>query len=92
MNSDRTTTSNRTTPIGALALLFAGFGWLAMDIFFVTRNVVLRETRLVVIANFLDRLPAKVGNPIFIFLWIIFLFGWAALIGIGGRKLLRRRT
>jgi hypothetical protein len=57
-----------------------------------THDVILRETPLRVIANFLDRLPTAVGNATFIFLWIVFLFGWAALVGIGAMRLFRRRS
>jgi hypothetical protein len=73
------------------ALLIIGLGWLAADFYLVISNISLRETPIGVLATFLDKLPPKVGTPIFIFLWMVLLFGWAILIGLGVRPLLRRR-
>ncbi len=73
------------------ALLIIGLGWLAADLCLVISNISLRETPIGVVATFLDKLPPKVGNPIFIFLWITLLLGWVILIGLGLRPLLRRR-
>jgi hypothetical protein len=92
MNSETLTTSRRRVPARALVFLFTGGCWLAFVIYFMISKVVLRETPLGAIAKFLDKLPTAVGNPVFIFLWIVFLLGWAALVGIGARKLLRWRS
>jgi hypothetical protein len=92
MNSEGLTTFERRVPVGALVFLFAGGCCLAVIIYFMTHDFVLRETPLGVIARFLDRLPTAVGNPTFIFLWAIFLLGWAALVGVGAWKLMRWRS
>jgi hypothetical protein len=72
-------------------LLTIGLGWLAADLRVVVSHIVLRETRIGVVATFLDKLPHIVGTSIFIFLWIALLFGWVILIGLGARPLFRRR-
>jgi len=54
-------------------------------------NAVLRETRLGIIAQFLDKLPPAVANPIFIFLWIVTLFGWVVPLTLGVIGLLREK-
>jgi hypothetical protein len=45
-------------------LLAAGFSWLAADLNLIAGNVVLRNTRLAVIAQFLVKLPSAIGNSI----------------------------
>ncbi len=72
-------------------LLTIGLGWLAADLCLVVSNIILRETRIGVVATFLDKLPPVLGTPIFIFLWITLLFGWVILIGLGVSPLFRRR-
>jgi len=72
-------------------LLTIGLGWLAADFRLVVSHMILRETRIGVVATFLDKLPRIVGTPIFIFLWITLLFGWVILVGLGARPLFRRR-
>jgi len=72
-------------------LLTIGLGWLVADLCLVVSNLILRETRIGVVATFLDKLPPAVGTPIFIFLWITLLFGWLILIGLGVSPLFRRR-
>jgi len=57
----------------------------------ITGNVVLRETRLGIIAQFLDKLPPAVANPMFIFLWIVTLFGWVVPLTLGVIGLLHKR-
>ena len=73
------------------AFLIVGLCWLAADICLIISNITLRGTPLGVIAQFLDKLPPKVGNPIFIFLWATLLLGWLILIGLGVKPLLQRR-
>ena len=72
-------------------LLLVGGGWLAFVLWVVLANVILRETHLGIVAQFLDRLPPAISAPLFILLWAVFLLGWAVLIGFGLKPLLRRR-
>jgi hypothetical protein len=60
-------------------LLLVGGSWLAVALWVVLSSVILRETRLGVLAQLLDRLPSAVGTPIFISLWSFLLFGWLFL-------------
>jgi len=73
----------------AFTLIVIGLGWLALDGVWMFGNVVLRETRLGVIAQFLDKLPTWVSNPIFVCLWGIMLIGWTVPLVVAFR-LLRR--
>jgi|HubBroStandDraft_6_1064221.scaffolds.fasta_scaffold656189_2 hypothetical protein len=73
-------------------LLVIGASWFAFALWVVASNVILRETRLGVVAQLLDRLPPVVGNPIFILFWAILLLGWTGLIGFGLRPLVRRQV
>ena len=75
----------RIRPIGLVAL---GLVWLVVDVYLVIGNAVLRETRLGVIARFLDRMPAMIANPIFRLLWAIVLLGWGLPLVLGFRWLL----
>jgi hypothetical protein len=52
-------------------------------------GVSLRETRLGVITHFLDKLPPRFSNPIFIFLWAAMLLGWIVPAALALRQLLR---
>jgi hypothetical protein len=72
--------------------LVVGLGWPAADIylFLFISPISLRETRIGWIATFLDKLPPKLGNPIFIFLWFILLLGWLIPTGFGLKPLFRR--
>ena len=72
-------------------LLTIGLGWLAADLYYVVSPIILRETSIGVVATFLDKLPPKVGTPIFIFLGITLMFGWVILVGLGVRPLFRSR-
>jgi hypothetical protein len=74
------------------AFVFLGCSWLASDLYLMVGNVILRETRLGVIANLLDRLPTALGTPIFIFLWLIGLFGWIVPLALGLKHLVRGRA
>jgi len=77
----------------ALVLLTLGVGWLVADLLWlIVSNVSLRETRLGVIAQLLDKLPPGVANPIFIFLWIAMLLGWLMPLVMGFRPLLRSQS
>jgi hypothetical protein len=73
-------------------LLIVGGSWLALTLWVVVSNVILRETRLGVVAQLLDKLPPVVGTPIFILFWAILLLGWAVLVGFGLRPLLHRQV
>src|SRR5215472_14751902 len=76
--------------IHAALLVLAGI-WLAVVLWVVLSDVILRETRLGVVAQQLDRLPSRVATVLFMLLWVIFLFGWAIPAGFGLMPLLRRR-
>jgi hypothetical protein len=73
-------------------LLIAGMSWLALALWVVVSSVILRETRLGVIAHLLDKLPPVLGTPIFILFWAFLLLGWAVVVGFGLRPLLRRQA
>jgi hypothetical protein len=74
-----------------IALLTLGLGWLAGVLWMIVGNVVLRGTRLGFIAQFLDKLPPTITNPLFIFLWIVTLFGWVVPLTLGVIGLLRKK-
>ena len=74
-----------------VVLLIVGGSWLALALWVVFSSLILRETRLGVVAQLLDKLPPVVGTPIFILLWAILLLGWAVLVGFGLRPLLPRQ-
>jgi hypothetical protein len=73
-------------------LLVIGLSWLALALWVVSSNVILRETRLGPVAQLLDKLPPAIGTPIFILLWAILLIGWAALVGLGLRPIVRKQN
>ncbi len=72
-------------------LVTLGLGWLAGVLWMIVGNVILRETRLGLIAQSLDKLPYGIVNPIFIFLWITTLFGSVVPLTLGVRGLLRAK-
>ena len=72
-------------------LLAVGLAWFAVFLWVVGSGVILRETRLGVIARFLDKLPTAIGTSIFALLYYIFLFGWIVLIGVALEPLVRKR-
>ena len=74
----------RTKPFALLAI---GLAWLAADLYLMLGHVILRETRLGPIAQFLDRLPQWASNIVFLFLWGILLLGWAVPLIVGFRLL-----
>jgi len=53
---------------GRIALFTLDFAWLAGVLWMIVGNVVLRETRLGLVAQSLDRLPSTIAKPIFILL------------------------
>jgi len=69
------------------ALIAISLAWLAVDVYLMVGNVVLRETRLGIIAQFLDRLPQWASNPVFICFWAVLLLGWTVPLTIGFRLL-----
>jgi hypothetical protein len=75
-----------------IVLITLGLGWLAADVYIMEGHVVLRETRLGVIAQFLDKLPTRVGNPIFLLLWIVLLLGWSVPLILGFRRLRHKHS
>jgi hypothetical protein len=78
--------------IRRIVLITLGLGWLAADVYMMARNVILRETRLGVIAQFLDGLPLWVANPIFLLLWTVLLLGWIAPLILVIRQLREKRS
>jgi hypothetical protein len=72
------------------ALLVIGLAWLTVFLCVIGSGVILRETRLGVVARFLDKLPLAIGTSIFALLYYIFLFGWIILIGAALEPLMRR--
>ncbi len=75
--------------IDAIVLLLA-FSWLALAILVMVSGVILRETRLGVIAQVLDKLPSPTGTMIFFFLWVFLLLGWLIPFGFALLPLLRK--
>jgi len=72
-------------------LLAVGFSWLAADLNLIVGPVVLRETRLGVIARFLEKLPSTIANSVDAFLWIVLLLGWIAPLTWGFRSLMQAK-
>jgi hypothetical protein len=72
-----------------IVLVTLGLGWLATAVYLMVGNVILRETRLGAIAQFLDRLPLRIANPIFLFLWAVMLLGWTVPLILGFKLLFR---
>jgi hypothetical protein len=75
----------------AYVLVTLGLLWLAADLWMMFTNIILRETRIGIIAVALDRLPHLISTPVFFVLWTTLFFGWAVLVIIGLRRLLRGR-
>ena len=73
-------------------LLAVGGSWLAVALWVVVSGVILRETRLGVVAQLLDKLPAVVSTPIFTLLWALLLLGWAIPVGFGLRPFLQQTS
>jgi hypothetical protein len=71
--------------------LVVGLTWFGVAVSAVLSGVILRETRLGVVARFLDKLPSAIGAPIFLFLWIVLLLGWALPTGFALRRMLLRQ-
>ena len=78
--------SIRTRP---LVLIVLGAIWLAVAVYLMVGDVIVRETRLAAIAQFLDRLPPKIAHPMFLLLWVIVLLGWTVPLIVGFRLLFR---
>jgi hypothetical protein len=75
-----------------IAISAMGFGWLYVVSGLMASDVVLRETRLGWIARILDKLPSSVAYPIFLLLWLVFLFGWTVPVMAGVWLLLGAST
>jgi len=75
--------------IKPFALIALGCSWLACDLYLMAGKIILRETRLGLIARFLDRLPTLVSGPIFLLLWLALLLGWTIPLGYGFKWLFR---
>jgi hypothetical protein len=71
-------------------LLGVGVSWLAVVLWIVFSNVILRETRLGPVAQRLDALPPAIGTPIFFLIWAILLGGWVPLVVLGLRPIVRK--
>jgi hypothetical protein len=73
-------------------LLTVGLCWLAVDLGLIFSNIILRGLPLLRdIAEFLDKLPPRIGTPVFILLWNILLFGWLIPLVLAIRAILRHR-
>ncbi|HSK45083.1 MAG TPA: hypothetical protein VLA83_14480 [Candidatus Binatia bacterium] len=68
-------------------LLTVGLLWLSFASWIMVSNVILRETPLGVFAKYLDMLPAWIGHPVHIILWLILLLGWSVALVIALRPL-----
>ncbi len=77
--------------VRAITLVFGGF-WLAVAVWVVFSHVILRETRIEVVAQFLDKVPPTVGKSIFLLSWAILLLGWMVPVGLVVWPLLRKET
>jgi hypothetical protein len=77
--------------VRTIPLVFGGF-WLAVAVWVVFSDVILRETRIGVVAQFLDKVPPSVGKPIFLLSWAILLLGWMVPVGFVVWPLLRKET
>ena len=77
--------------VRTILLVFGGF-WLAVAVWVVFSHVILRETRIGVVAQFLDKVPPTVGKPIFLLSWAILLLGWMVPVGLVVWPLLRKET
>ncbi len=73
-------------------LLVIGLSWLVLALWVASSNVILRNTRLGLVAQLLDKLPPAIGTPIFILLWAILLLGWVVLVGLGLRPIVRKQN
>lgn len=73
-----------------VASFVIGLAWFAVFLCMIGSGVILRETRLGVIARFLDKLPPVIGATIFALLYYVFLLGWILLIGIALEPLVRK--
>ncbi len=71
------------TAIAPYLMIAAGFAWLAADLYFLAGDTMLRETRLAIIARFLDSIATIVSTPIFILLWAGLLLGWTIPVAVG---------
>jgi hypothetical protein len=76
--------------IRSLVLITLGLGWLATDASIMVGHVILRETRLGVIAQILEKLPPVVADPVFLLLDAVLLLGWTVPL-ILGFQLLRKK-
>lgn len=65
--------------------------WLAAVLYVVIGNVIIRETRVGVLAQLIERLPSFIAKPAFILSWCLFFLGWIVPLAFG-IKLLSRRT
>lgn len=86
---ERSQTVSRVT----LAVTYVGAGlvWLAVVLYVILGNIILRETPIGKLAQEVDRLPMFVAKPFFIASWFLFLLGWLAPLSAGFRVLLRGR-
>lgn len=63
------------------AMFTSAIVWIGMVFYVIAFNTVARDLPLVsTIAQTLDGFPEEIRNPMFIFLWIAFLFGWIPLL------------
>jgi len=75
-----------------VVLLAVGFAWFVAFSSLIGSGVILRETRLGILARLLDKLPSPLGASVFALLYWTFLLGWIILIGIALEPLVRKDT
>ena len=75
--------------VRAVLLLTVGGFWLSIAVWVVFSGVILRRTRLGVIAQLLDKFPPVVGKPVFVLCWAILVFGWMAPVSFAAWPVVR---
>ena len=80
-----------TSTAKSILLISSGLVWLAAVSCWMMASdgVSLRETRLGVIAHFLDQISPRFSNPLFSFLWAAMLLGSIVPAALGPRRSLR---
>jgi hypothetical protein len=72
--------------------LMIGLCWFGLVLGLMFTNIVVRGLPLLhELAEFLDKLPPKIGTPIFLLLWDAFLFGWLIPLALGILTIRRQR-
>jgi hypothetical protein len=74
----------------AYMLIAIGGTWLLVAASIVVSNVILRETVIGILAQFIDKLPPPIPAAASTLFWYTLLFGWIIPV-IFGLRILRRR-